>query len=152
MANVDQLLASSILKQDKEVTEESLTSQSSCEDVKFFLVKLRAMDSMVDSRITDHISKSPDPAAKCQQIFEQARHNFSLREGLLAKCVQESRGRLAALTQGQRDATTAQAIKAELYSVKELKDAMAVNNILKGKAKDLFALKCSPYYRGYEEW
>merc|ERR1712183_568109 len=133
----------------------SLKSDSRCEDIQIFLKQLRVIDDKIIYGLnlatpTDSFRKSVDPSRRCEDLFSQLKENYQHRSDLIQGCLNTASGNIADI-QGQ-DIPNKNEIKLQRSKMRELRNEMGVEEILKMRGKKVFTEKCSSHYRGYEDW
>ncbi|KAF2350064.1 Caffeine-induced death protein 2 [Trinorchestia longiramus] len=132
---------------------------TSCEDVQYLLRNLRVVDDKIIFGLnlatpTQSFRNTVDPAQKCEQLFHELAENYKERGALLERCLQHSTQRLSELRSidPATDASLSWKIKSERSKVRELRNELGIEEILRERGRKVFTERCYRHYRGYEGW
>ncbi|XP_018017047.1 protein MIX23 [Hyalella azteca] len=132
---------------------------TNCEDVQYLLRNLRVVDDKIIYALnlatpTQSFRDAIDPAVKCKQLFEELAANYKERSQLLERCLEQTTTRLTELRSidPSTDTSINNRIKSERSKVRELRNEIAIEEILRERGRKVFSERCFPHYRGYEGW
>uniref|UniRef100_A0A2P2HWD3 Protein MIX23 n=1 Tax=Hirondellea gigas TaxID=1518452 RepID=A0A2P2HWD3_9CRUS len=130
-----------------------------CEDVQFLLQNLRMVDDKIIYALnlatpSQSFHSKVKPAEQCEKLFLQISANYKERGDLLNKCLQSTTARLTQLTAGDpaADPQLKRKIKHERSKVREFRNEIGIEEILRERGRNVFSDKCRQHYRGYEGW
>lgn len=141
------------------VMDEQTLNTTSCEDVQFLLRNLRVVDDKIIYGLnlatpTHSFHDKVNPAEQCELLFNQMAQNYKQRGALLDRCLDHATQQITQLrtVDPSTDPSLTRKVKAERAKVRELRNELGIEEILRERGRKVFTERCFPYYRGYEGW